>query len=404
MKIQRLIKPFKLLSIYRSVQAIAFLAMASFSYGSSSFQGLGVREGSLDNWATSVSNDGHVFAGFYYLGEYLWQATYWTDEGDSVLLSNLPDTVEGNAALSLSGDGQTIIGISDTNGYFQAVRWQNGVIESLGLLEEIDATYGSYSQALEISNDGSAIVGYGSVPDHVSEAFYWTQSGGMVKMGFLSELDYESIARGVSADGSIIVGNTNASQYGEAFRWTQEEGMQGIGHLPSGKFSRANAVSDDGSVIVGSSSSKDGSQAFRWEDGEMVGLGFLDDTSWYRISSATATSGDGSLVVGYTFNEGRSEIELLKPFIWDKVNGMQPMHSFLTGHGLDLEGWILAGVGDMTPDGLTFVGSGINPDGKPEAWIAHIPEPTTLLLLSIGSLLMPRRRSSPDLSARSFIH
>lgn len=44
------------------------------------------------------------------------------------------------------------------------------------------------------------------------------------------------------------------------------------------------------------------------------------------------------------------------------------------------------------PDGLTIVGWGYNPDGYDEAWIATIPEPTTLLLLGFGGLALRRKR------------
>ena len=36
-------------------------------------------------------------------------------------------------------------------------------------------------------------------------------------------------------------------------------------------------------------------------------------------------------------------------------------------------------------DGHVIVGYGVYPDGDVEAWIATIPEPSTLILLSIGA-------------------
>jgi hypothetical protein len=41
---------------------------------------------------------------------------------------------------------------------------------------------------------------------------------------------------------------------------------------------------------------------------------------------------------------------------------------------LDLNGWTLAGVGGISPDGTAIVGSGINPLGQDEAWLVTIPE------------------------------
>ena len=76
-----------------------------------------------------------------------------------------------------------------------------------------------------------------------------------------------SSARGVSADGAVIVGSSkNINDFTEAYMWTQGTGIQGLGFLaPNFPSSTAFAVSADGSVIVGASanSNRDG-EAFRW--------------------------------------------------------------------------------------------------------------------------------------------
>ena len=47
----------------------------------------------------------------------------------------------------------------------------------------------------------------------------------------------------------------------------------------------------------------------------------------------------------------------------------------------------------ISADGMTIVGSGTNPDGLREAWVATIPEPATLSLLMLGCLtLLTRKR------------
>src|SRR5208337_4431920 len=87
----------------------------------------------------------------------------------------------------------------------------------------------------------------------------------------------QSSPSGVSADGSVVVGlSSDTSGNSQAFRWTESVGMVGLGFLPGGVTSSARAVSADGSVVVGLSSDASGnSQAFRWtESVGMVGLGF----------------------------------------------------------------------------------------------------------------------------------
>jgi len=70
-------------------------------------------------------------------------------------------------------------------------------------------------------------------------------------LGFLdsSNPNIYSYARGVSADGSVVVGESGISNSNEieAFRWTQEEGMVGLGFLAgsNSKYTNAWGVSAD---------------------------------------------------------------------------------------------------------------------------------------------------------------
>ena len=100
-------------------------------------------------------------------------------------------------------------------------------------------------------------------------------------LGFIPVGGTYSIAQGVSADGSVVVGYGNSTAAGsgtEAFRWTSG-GMVGLGFIPvGGTYSLAFGVNADGSVVVGyGNSTAAGSkyEAFRWFGGTMTGLGFL---------------------------------------------------------------------------------------------------------------------------------
>ena len=53
-------------------------------------------------------------------------------------------------------------------------------------------------------------------------------------------------------------------------------------------------------------------------------------------------------------------------------------------YGLDLEGWTLTDVAGISDDGLTIAGTGLNPNGAFEGWIAIIPEPVTAVLVGTG--------------------
>ena len=138
-----------------------------------------------------------------------------------------------------------------------------------------------FSDARGISADGSTVVGY-SVSATGTEAFRWTSVSGMVGLGILSGGNggYGSFGQAASSDGSVVVGGSNTGSFpqitSQAFRWTAVDGMVGLGNLPAGRVGQANSVSSDGSVVVGWSDGSEGQRAFRWTASTgMVGLGKL---------------------------------------------------------------------------------------------------------------------------------
>ena len=118
-----------------------------------------------------------------------------------------------------------------------------------------------------------------------------------------TKYEIESYAYAVSADGSVVVG-LSASDRGdegeEAFRW-QNGQITALEALPKGTgYCCARGVSADGSVIVGESTCDSGIQAFIWQNGTMVGLGSLTE-GFDDLSYATAVSANGKVVVGYIY-------------------------------------------------------------------------------------------------------
>ena len=164
----------------------------------------------------------------------------------------------------------------------------------------------------------------------------------------------------------------------------------GLGDLAGGSFySLADGVSADGSAVVGQGSSTSGDEAFRWTDsGGMVGLGDLAGGSFN--SRAYGVSADGSAVVGRGSSASGTEA-----FVWDETNGMRGLMQVLMDQGIDMTGWSLTEARGVSADGLTIVGYGTNPLSQQEGWIATIvPEPSTALLFGLGlsALAATRRR------------
>jgi probable HAF family extracellular repeat protein len=284
---------------------------------------------------------------------------HWTQQGGMVDLGAF------GGAEGISSDGTTIVGQDNSLAY----RWTvaTGIV-SLG-----DLSGGSHnSVARDVTANGSVVVGRAaSALGH--EAFRWTQTGGLLGLGDLPGGSFRSDAYGVSGDGSVIVGagsSSSSSSYDEAFRWTQSTGMVGLGDLPGGLFnSLALDVSNDGSVIVGWSNSSSGPEAFRWtQESGMVGLGDMPGGGFF--SKANGVSANGSIIVGVCRTSAGDDA-----FVWDESHGMRVLRDILVneyGLGAELAGWKLQEATAVSADGTSIVGYGWNPIGQMEAWIARL--------------------------------
>ncbi len=199
---------------------------------------------------------------------------------------------------------------------------------------------GSFSKASGVNSDGSVVVGSSKSTNNASEAFRWTQAGGMVGLGDLAGGDFYSKATAVNSDGSIVVGTSRSANGNEAFRWTQAGGMVGLGDLPGGGFfSQAKGVNSDGSVVVGVSTAT-GYEAFRWtQAGGMVGLGYLAGGNFF--SEAHGVNSDGSVVVGFS----KSANSATEAFRWTQAGGM-------------------VGLGDLPGGGFYSKATAVNSDGS----------------------------------------
>ncbi len=191
-------------------------------------------------------------------------------------------------------------------------------------------------------------------------------------LGDLPGGSFSSAALGVSADGSVVVGQSNSGIDVEAFRWTRDEGMVGLGDLLGGNFvSFAFGASEDGSVIVGWSSSSLGDEAFRWtSDGGMVGLGDLPTGGF--SSRGFGVSADGSVVVGFGFSVGS------EAFRWTSMDGLVGLGE-LPGGGTGSSAF------GVSADGLAVVGQTRGPHGSCMTWSGRSPCPISRLALAVGS-------------------
>lgn len=112
-------------------------------------------------------------------------------------------------------------------------------------------------------------------------------------LGFLPDGPLHSWATQISADGKTVVGGSGSTTYTSqppyemAFRWTESGGMQYVGP------GLACAVSGDGSVVVGQSFN----QGFRWQGGTTSYLAGSNLPGW-NATSVADVSDDGRITVG----------------------------------------------------------------------------------------------------------
>lgn len=268
------------------------------------------------------------------------------------------------------------------------------------------------STAFAVSADGRTVTGRAALRSGSYSAFRWTEETGMV------DLRYGTISgRGISADGSVIVGRggSETNQNAWAFRteswldslspWSElwdvsEDGRIAVGQkdgyamfVTRGSYapvsigrnwlSNAWAVSADGSVIVGQSSvSTQYSEAFVYKNGTMIGLGDFAN-SWSIFSTALDVSPNGKIVVGKAALP--SPDSAMAGFKWTEAGGMVNIgRNFepkaVTDSGMIVGNWSLAyvlgsslGDGDLksllTQCGLDMSGwnltaQDVTPDGK----------------------------------------
>lgn len=259
-----------------------------------------------------------------------------------------------------------------------------------------------FSGAGGVSADGSVVVGQSSSASG-TEAFRWTSNGGMVGLGYLpgsAPGDFSSQALGVSADGSVIVGESTSAFGHEAFRWTSGGGMVSLGDLPNGTVgSQARGVSANGAVIAGYGIPQSNDpEAVRWTTGGgVVSLGHLPGV-------ANGVSADGSVVVGRSLlPTPRSRGEA---FRWTSHGGMVGLgyggRSFSEATGVNADGSVIVGYSFSADSAEAFrwtsdggmVGLGTLPGGDfdTEAYAVN----------GDGSIVVGLNRSPRDGSFKAF--
>lgn len=356
---------------YRCCLVVAVLALSAVAampvWGSNqaSFQGVGFLTTGTDRgsevWA--VSADGSVLVGWSRSTEGAYnEVAKWTAENGTWAIQGLGSLSPRNStAIGVSRNGAVIVGWSENSawgGRRQAFRWTeaDGIIG----LNDIGGTTGP-SGAMAVAKDGSVIGGYGQ--DGGNRGAIWK-----TVVGNPEKWPATGICYGITDTGTTVisVGHDGSSRP----VWYDGSSLRELPRATNYGRGCAEAVTSDGQFIVGQiqygTSGSGDRLPSRWTR--------TGDTTYSRetLSGAPvnvlplAVTDDGSIIVGSATGGGA--------FIWDGT--YREMKTCLEGgYGLDLSGWTFSRVRGISDDGRIMAGTGVNPDGRPEGWVAMLTTP-----------------------------
>ncbi|MEM9807855.1 MAG: PEP-CTERM sorting domain-containing protein [Cyanobacteria bacterium P01_D01_bin.56] len=352
-----------------AIISLAVVALGSQAAEAAFFRGLGYLPGlDTSSQASDISADGTTVIGISRKegpGGRSSASFRWTARTG---LTKIPAT--NFLADAISDNGQVIVGSRSGSG--EILRWS---------ASQGTTVLGPLGFADGVSGDGSIVVGY-TGRAAATQAFQWTATIGLMGLEMPSGIDRLQGATDVSDSGAVIVGYSDNIQTGALVpvRWA---GQTGFTQLGNHDFGAASSVSSNGNIVVGfagSANSDPDGEAFLWSSQQNIGLGDLQNGA--GISIATDVSDDGTVVVGSsTSNQGAPSLSFSlifgdrpqEAFIWTRSRGMRSVRDVLINDfRLSLAGWTLLSAEAVSQDGITLVGTGINPNGKQEAWIARL--------------------------------
>jgi uncharacterized membrane protein len=350
---------------------LAALLLFAHAARAQSLVSIGTAPGGRWSVATGVSADGLVVSAYSDAGVASSDRAYrWT--GDMGLVPITPDGVIAVAS-AVSADGRTFVGYGPLwNGGF-IVHPEHGY-EAFDNLDQGFAT-----MATAVSGDGSVVVGQASFPESwpTGTAMRWQrETAACEDLGLLPGHE-ASHAYGISADGSIICGNSRPDRssdlYQRPIRWTNA-GIEELSLLPGHQTGAAFGVSGDGSTIVGLSIGGDSSWLqlpVRWR-----GL-TLEPLAWPSTFTAgaagLATNHDGTVTVGVAIY-AVGDLHEFRAALWSPYLGAVDLNNYLSTLGIDTTGWVLEYARGVSADGRVIVGHGYL-DGQTRGWVLTLPPP-----------------------------
>lgn len=232
--------------------------------------------------ALGVSGDGSVVVGRSDsanawggggLGYPDFEAFRWTEPGGIQGLGDLAGDTFWSQATGVSADGEFVVGTSDAGGGWVLAFSTWTSTTGMQLVGDLPGGYKN-NGASSVSASGQWCAGWATTPlsgIYWNEAFRWSAAGGFTALGLLPG-GYHTNALDVSDDGEVVCGYGSLTAGGsEGFVWTPGRGIAGLGDLPGGAYeSWAAKTPRDGSIFVGAGTSASGTEAVLWDEARVI--------------------------------------------------------------------------------------------------------------------------------------
>ncbi len=370
------------------VPAAMLLALLSLPTHLCAFEPLPLPEGYVNAHAEAVSPDGTAVVGGVENSAGDYRAVLWVDGTVTVIEppGPQPDGWSFSAAYGVSDAPYVVVGSATSSAGDQAFRWTDA--DGMQFLPTAGGGAApEESRATAVSKDGSVVTGFLFTGGQDGlRGFRWDAPSGTLATlppvePWPDDLGSFSWPLDCSADGNTIVGWSSSLRHAgglpDACRWrldpntgavtTERLAPQSGTQWPNGI---ATGVRPDGEEAVGCATDANGypSAVLWWEAGAIDALGSAPDSA----SAAQAISGDREFAVGSSdFQSGSS-----RPTLWHAGELTTPRFDLQevleNDYGYDLSGWTLTSADDISCDGTTVVGSGVDANGVRRAWRARL--------------------------------